>query len=147
MVVDRLEASPPYGLPARGIVPVVVEGDASAARVADIERRIRQRIGNSRGRKGGTNGSHDDGRADRSVSANDEPGDENVITTLNKTAGADIQKLMSRGLDGDELRGVEVAGKNGASDSTGSESEGRAVAMIRHDEIPCGLKGQSVRGT
>ncbi len=74
-------------------------------------------------------------RADRRVSANDEAGDEIVIATLDKTAGADIQELTRRGLDGDELRRVKVAGKNGGANSGGSESEGRALLIIRHDQI------------
>jgi hypothetical protein len=74
-------------------------------------------------------GPRDDRRANRSDSANDEPGDEIMITCANKTAGTDIQ-LMGRGLNGDELRSIEVAAENGGSGSIGGESEGRAVAII-----------------
>ena len=130
MDVSRRKGTP-YALRDRGVLPVVVEGDESAVRVAYPEQ------GSANGstipaveRRG--QGSHDNGCADRSDSANNEPGDENVIATLNKAAGADIQKLMSRGLDGDELWGVEVAAENGGFNSSGSESEGRAVAIIRH---------------
>ena len=96
MDVSRRESAP-YELRGRGVLPVVVHGDESAARVADLQHWIRQRIDNSCCRKRGANGSHDDGRADRSDPANNKPGDDNVITTLNKTAGADIQNLMGAG--------------------------------------------------
>src|SRR5436190_19186602 len=110
-----------YALLDRGVLPVIILSDESTACVADLEDWIRQWINNSCGRERGANGSYNDSRADRSYSANNKSGDENVIATLNKTTAADIQNLVGRWFDGHELRSVKVALKNGAPYSSRSE--------------------------
>ncbi len=134
MSVRRREDAP-YELGGGGVLPVVVHGDESAARVADLQHGIRQWINNCRWRKRGPKGSHYHCRADRSDPANNKPGDNNMITTFNKTPGANIQKLMGCWLDGHELRSVKVALKKGGSYSTGGEPVGGTTILVCLNEI------------
>jgi hypothetical protein len=128
----------------RSISPVVVGGNESSTRIPNFEEWIHERVGYSRRGQGRANGTHDYGGTDGSAPGYDETTNQDVITGLNKTARTDVEELMGRRLDGNELRIVKVTAENDGSHAGGTVPQGRARSVVADDDIASTIQGQAV---
>ncbi len=127
------------------ILPVIVRGNKSAARVADLEHGILQGVRDPRRGERRPNRSHHHLVADRSGPANNEAGNQNMIARLDKAARAQIEKLVSRWFDCDKLRRVKTTRKDGGLGPIRSKSESGTAVMIGLDQVAGIVEGQAVR--
>src|SRR6267142_1582007 len=101
-----------------------------------LEDRIGQRIGHTERRQRWSKRANDNRSTDRPCAADDETGDQSIVSALDKAARTDVKKVMLRRLNGHERRRVEVTLEDDAFRSIGSVSERRAILVVGHDEIP-----------
>ena len=117
------------------VSPVIVGRNDRATRVMHFENWIRQRIGDSKSGERRTDRSNDHRSSHRSVPAYNETTDQNMLPSANKAPGANVKNLMSRGLDGEELRIVKVAGKKGALNSGRRVLQSLALVIVSDIEV------------